>query len=67
MEQIMAKTHEDHAGSGLDKPDPKTLLEKLGDGVKSVLPQGKTVQPTKEVETGNGTMQKLPVCPERSS
>lgn len=35
----MAKTQDEHAGSGLDKPDPKGLLEKLGDTVKSVLPK----------------------------
>ena len=38
-EQIMAKTSDEHAGSGLDKPDPKTLLEKAKDGLKAVLPK----------------------------
>ena len=63
----MAKTPDDRAGSGLDKPDPKTLQEKLGDAVKSVLPKAKADEPTKKVQTGNGTTQKLPVSPERSS
>ena len=63
----MAKTPDDRAGSGLDKPDPKTLQEKLGDAVKSVLPKSKPVQPTKEVETGNGTTQKIPTSSEKSS
>ena len=35
----MAKQPDDHAGSGLDKPDPKTLLEKAKDGIKAVLPK----------------------------
>jgi len=28
---------DDHAGSGIDKPDAKSLLEKFSDGVKSIL------------------------------
>lgn len=39
--------HDDHAGSGIDKPDPKTLMEKLGDGVKAVLPK----KPAPEAQT----------------
>lgn len=35
----MAKDKDDHAGSGLDKSDPKSLLEKAKDGLKSILPQ----------------------------
>ena len=35
----MATKPDDHAGSGIDKPDPKSLLEKLGDGVKAVMPR----------------------------
>jgi hypothetical protein len=35
----MASKPDDHAGSGLDKPDPKTLLEKAKDGIKAVLPK----------------------------
>jgi hypothetical protein len=42
---------DDHAGSGVDKPDPKTLLERLGDSVKSVLP--KKPEPG---QTGTGTV-----------
>jgi hypothetical protein len=47
----MAKPSEDHAGSGLDKADPKSLLEKLGDTVKTVLAKGKPQDrpPSKEV------------------
>ncbi len=32
-------TNPNHAGSGIDKPDPKGILEKLGDGIKAVLPK----------------------------
>ena len=33
----MTTNPEEHAGRGSDKPDPKSLLEKVGDGLKSVL------------------------------
>ncbi len=41
---IFRKNEEPHAGSGLDKPDPKTLKEKIADGVKAVLPSDKKDQ-----------------------
>lgn len=34
----MADKSDEHAGSGLDKPDPKTLVQKVKDGVRSILP-----------------------------
>jgi hypothetical protein len=34
----MAKQLEDHAGSGLDNPDPKILIEKVTDGLKKIVP-----------------------------
>lgn len=34
----MANKPDDHAGSGVDKPDPKTLREKIGDGLKKIMP-----------------------------
>lgn len=33
----MSKT-DDHAGSGLDKPEPKSLIDKVGDGLKKMVP-----------------------------
>ncbi len=50
----MTKHDEHHAGSGLDKPDPKTLLEKLGDGVKAVLP--KKPEPAPPIPQSAGQM-----------
>ena len=47
----------DHAGSGLDKPPPKTIAEKIGDAVKSIMPKPEPSQPT---DTGSGTIQTLP-------
>ena len=41
----MASKPDDHAGSGIDKPDPKSLMEKLGDGVKAVLPKKPDAKP----------------------
>jgi hypothetical protein len=35
---IFRKNEDQHAGSGLDKPDPKTLTEKIADTVKAALP-----------------------------
>ena len=35
---IFRKSEDHHAGSGLDKPDPKTLTEKITDTVKATLP-----------------------------
>ncbi len=54
----MAKATDQHAGSGIDKPDPKTLLEKVGDGLKSILPS-KARGDTSVLDTGNGTIQRL--------
>jgi hypothetical protein len=42
----------DHAGSGIDQAHPKSLLEKLGDGAKSVLP--KKPEPQPPGQTGPG-------------
>lgn len=53
----MTKTPDEHAGSGLDKPDPKTILEKVGDGIKAVLPKK---EPEAPKPTGNGTVQRIP-------
>jgi hypothetical protein len=58
METDMAKATDQHAGSGIDKPDPKTLLEKVGDGLKSILPS-KARGDTSVLDTGNGTIQRL--------
>lgn len=58
----MAHKPDDHAGSGLDKPDPKSLLEKVGDGLKAVLPK-KADKPAEEISLtgiGNGTAQDIP-------
>jgi hypothetical protein len=33
----MTTNPEEHAGSDIDKPNPKNLLEKVADGLKSVL------------------------------
>ena len=35
----MANKPDENVGSGIDKPDPKGLLERLGDGVKAVMPK----------------------------
>lgn len=55
----MAKKPVEHAGSGIDKPDPKTLLERVGDGLKSVLPK-KSPEDVTVIDTGNGTIQRIP-------
>jgi hypothetical protein len=41
---------DDHAGSGIDKPDAKGLLEKFSEGVKSILE--KKPAPTPPGQTG---------------
>ena len=41
----------DHAGSGVDQPDPKGLLEKFSDGVKSILSK----KPEPAGQTGTDT------------
>lgn len=51
----MAKTPDDHAGSGLDKPDPKTLLEKAKDGLKAVLPKAEEAAAKAAPALGDGT------------
>lgn len=59
----MAHKPDDHAGSGLDKPDPKSLLEKVGDGLKAVLPKKAADKPAEEISLtgiGNGTAQDIP-------
>lgn len=50
----MATKPDDNVGSGIDKPDPKSLLEKLGDRVKAVMPEKPDEKPT-----GNGTAQPI--------
>lgn len=55
MEQTLAKTPDDHAGSGLDKPDPKTLLEKAKDGLKAVLPKAEEAAVKAAPALGDGT------------
>jgi hypothetical protein len=42
----------DHPGSGLDKPEPKTVLEKLSDGVRSVLPKKPDQRPAGQTGVG---------------
>ena len=50
----MGKQAEDHVGSGLDKPDPKTLMEKVTDGLKKVVPSKPA--PDQKPETGPATI-----------
>ena len=57
LEMRMAK-ETDHAGSGLDKAPPKTIAEKIGDTVKSIIPKSTPSQAP--ADTGNGTTQTLP-------
>ena len=57
LEIRMAK-EPDHAGRGLDKPPHKTIAEKIGDTVKSIIPKPAPAQPP--ADTGNGTVQTLP-------
>ena len=52
----MAKQQDEHAGSGLDKPDPKSILEKLGDTVKSVLPKASASAPSTARPAGASTV-----------
>ena len=40
-DRIFRKSEDQHAGSGVDKPDPKTLKERISDTVKAVLPADK--------------------------
>jgi len=42
----------DHAGSGIDQPDPKSLLERIGDGVKSALPKKPKPEPLGQARRG---------------
>jgi len=42
----------DHAGSGIDQPDAKGLLEKFNEGVKSILSK----KPEPEPQTGMGAV-----------
>lgn len=56
----MAKSPDEHVGSGVDKPDPKGILEKLGDAAKAVLPTRDTEPAPAPKDTGNGTQQRLP-------
>jgi hypothetical protein len=37
MERAMTRP-DDNAGSGLDKPEPRTLVEKMGDRLKKIVP-----------------------------
>lgn len=47
----MAKDqNKDHAGSGIDKPDPKTVLERTADMVKSVIPTTSNAAPEEPKE-----------------
>ncbi len=39
LECAMAKVSDEHAGSGIDKAHPKTLAEKIGDGLKKLVPE----------------------------
>jgi hypothetical protein len=41
----MTTKSEDHAGSGVDQPDPKTLKEKIGDTRKVILPKSDVRNP----------------------
>ena len=49
MERPMAKKPQDHAGSGIDKPDPKTLVEKIGDRLGKIVPEKPPQQDPPEV------------------
>jgi hypothetical protein len=62
LEYAMAHKSDDHAGSGLDKSDPKSILEKVGDSLKAVLPKNAD-KPAEEISLtgiGNGTAQDIP-------
>jgi hypothetical protein len=48
----MKTSSKEHAGSGIDKPDPKTLVEKLHDGLKTVMPKIKSKEAPKPIEPG---------------
>lgn len=56
----MAKETEPHPGSGIDKPDPKTMLEKVGDSLKSVVPKKPAPENVAPTDTANGTVQRIP-------
>lgn len=46
------KKKDEHAGSGIDKPDPKGIVEKVVDTVKSVAaPAPKPAEPPKSPAT----------------
>jgi len=49
----MSKSN-DHAGSGIDQPDPKGALEKFSDNVKSIL--SKKPEPEPAGQTGAGAI-----------
>ena len=57
----MTANPEEHAGSGIDKPDPKSLLEKVGDGLKSVLskadPSGQVMPRDENAKLDQGAQQ----------
>lgn len=42
---LFKKKEDDHAGSGIDKPAPKTIVEKVMETVKSVGQGGAPVPP----------------------
>jgi hypothetical protein len=50
----MSKQPENHAGSGLDRPAPKTLVEKVTEGLKKIVPDNPT--PAQKPETGPATI-----------
>jgi hypothetical protein len=54
----MANKRDHHAGSGIDKPDPKGLLENVGEGLKLVLskadPSGQVMPREKGIEPAQG-------------
>ncbi len=39
------KKPDDHAGSGIDKPDPKSIKEKVSDVVKAIVPAPPPAEP----------------------
>jgi len=56
----MAKTPDEHAGSGLDKPDPKSLLEKARDGLKAVLPKADDAAAKAAPALGDNSTESVP-------
>jgi hypothetical protein len=55
----MTRIPGEHVGSAIDKPDPKTLFESVGDSLKSVLSTKSAQEVVSPTDTKNGTVQRI--------